>query len=264
MSSLRFRRYHWHNSKKAGLVYLDSSYELKGALILDDDDEVVFYEVHQEFLAENNRKRIFDFLATYKSGRKKLIEIKPHRRVCQFLEQIEDNRKYALDNGYDFEVWSESHLGFNSETEATVWADQYLSLTTETDYTKIRKDRAVLRSTKYYRKHIANNKIAVFCNYCNEEHNVLRLNYDKNIAKNGRYICEKEGGHISGSKPKLHLIKENPHASEGKKQCNECQQVKLFEEFSPDKSKRDGYSTRCKPCRSAKYKTKYHQNKNNK
>ena len=37
--------------------------------------------------------------------------------------------------------------------------------------------------------------------------------------------------------------------------------IKLFEDFSHDKSKRDGYSTRFKICRAAKYKQAYKNKK---
>jgi len=264
MSNLRFRRYHWHTSKKAGTVYLDSSYELKAALILDNDDDILFYELHQEFLNESGRKRITDFLVTYKSGKKKLIEIKPARRICQFTEQIEDNKKYAFSNGYDFQIWSEKELGFASEKDATEWADKYLSITTNTDYTAIRKERGKIRSKKHYLKKIADDQVTLYCEFCKKEHTALKLTHDRNLARNGRYICEREGGHIAGSLPKLHLRKDNPHVADGKKECASCQTVKLFEAFSPDKSKRDGYCRMCKECRSAKMKAAYEAKKANK
>ena len=119
------------------------------------------------------------------------------------------------------------------------------------------REQSAARMKGYYQRHFANDKVEVSCAFCNEVHHPLRLTYEKNIARNGRYICEREGGHIAGSKPKLALRKENPYASEGKKECNKCRVVKLFEEFSPDKSKRDGYCTMCKPCRSEKMKANY-------
>lgn len=119
------------------------------------------------------------------------------------------------------------------------------------------RQQSAARMKNYYQKHIATDQITVYCEFCKLEHTALRLTYDKNIARNGRYICEKEGGHIVGSKPKLSLRKENPYAIEGKKECNGCKDVKLFEEFSPDRTKRDGLCTVCKLCRSAKNKAAY-------
>ena len=113
------------------------------------------------------------------------------------------------------------------------------------------------KAKRYYHKHIATDTVEVYCEFCKENHTALRLTYDKNIKRNGRYICEKEGGHIAGSKPKLKLRKENPYAVEGKKRCNKCGNIKHLDEFSPDKTKRDGYSTRCKTCRAKIYKEKY-------
>lgn len=123
------------------------------------------------------------------------------------------------------------------------------------------REQSAARMKTYYQKHFANDKVEVPCSFCNEVHIALRLTYEKNIARNGRYICEREGGHIAGSKPKLTLRKENPYESEGKKECNKCKEVKLFEQFSPDKSKRDGYCNMCKPCRSNKMKANYAKKK---
>ena len=109
--------------------------------------------------------------------------------------------------------------------------------------------------------------VEVYCEYCKITHYVTRKNYERNIKRNvpiyGRYICGKEGGSISGSLPKPHLIKDNPYADEGKKQCNGCGEILLFECFSPDKTKKDGYCTRCKTCRAEKNKEAY-QNKQSK
>jgi hypothetical protein len=95
---------------------------------------------------------------------------------------------------------------------------------------------------------IAQDKVTVWCDYCGENHEALRLTHDKNLARNGRYICEREGGHIAGSKPKKKKV--NPYAAEGKKECVRCHEVKLFEEFGVDGSRSDGYACRCRQCRS--------------
>lgn len=67
------------------------------------------------------------------------------------------------------------------------------------------------------------------------------------MSNNGRYICEKEGGFIAGSKPKKK--KENPYSVDGKKECTQCKGIKPFKEFGFDKSRSDGYANRCKVCR---------------
>ena len=262
MSTNKYTRKHYHISPKAaGPVHTDSSYELRAVMLLDENQEVLTYEDHKSFIGKNGHKRFFDFLVTYKNGDKKLIEIKPISRINQFKEQIQDNRDYAAINGWIFEIWTEKELGFKNSKQITDWCDSYLKKTTGIDYANIRKQKICINVKKYYRKHIANKKINFICCFCNEEHEALFMTYNRNIARNGRYICEKEGGHMAGRLPKNHLKKDNPYACEGKKQCNECKGVKLFEEFSPDKSKRDSYSTRCKICRAAKYKAKYQEKK---
>lgn len=250
------RRTSYHNSLKAGLVYCDSSYELKAAVLLDQDENVITYTNHVPFIMEG-RNRVTDFLITKKNGNK-IIEIKPERRLEEFKEQIEDNKKYARENNWEFEVWTEKNLGFASEYYATKWADEYLSKIKGIDYVDIRKQRNLEKSHKHYKNKISKNKIKIYCNYCNEYHEILELCYKKNIAKNGKFICIIENGHLIGKRPKKKKI--NPYAVDGKKQCNACKEIKTFEEFSPDKTKTDGYSTRCKICRASVYKAKY-QNK---
>lgn len=252
MNNFKFTRRHYYDSPKAGLIYCESSYELKAALLLDEDENVLFYENQQYFQGASGKRRKFDFLVHYKNGVKKLIEIKPLKRLNDYAIQIEDNKKYANEKGYQFACWTEADLGFVSSDASKAWIDTYLTETTGIDYIAIRKKRSSNRTLKHYYNKIAIDKVKVFCEYCKLEHEPLRKNYDKNIAKNGRYICGKEGGSIAGSKPKLHLRKINPYAEEGKKECNGCKSIKLFAEFDKDKSKQDGLVTRCKECRKKK------------
>lgn len=248
--NLSKRRKSYHQSSKAGLIYCDSSYELKAALILDEDTEVITYENHLGFLNKNGKQRFIDFLVTYKDLSKKLIEIKPFRRICQFEDQIIDNKEWAANNNYGFMIWSEIELGFKSEYDATQWADQYLSKIHGIDYVESRKELSRQKAKRHYDAKIANDKILLFCEYCKENHEPLRLTHDKNIKKNGRYICEKEGGHIAGSRPKPHLQKINPHANIGMKQCIKCNNILPLENFSEKKAQ-------CKECRAKHYKEKY-------
>jgi len=265
MSTNKYTRKHYHtSSKSAGPVHADSSYELRASIILDQDPQILHYEDHQCFISNDGQTRIFDFLATCKNGDKKLIEVKPYARLKQFEKQIQDNKDYAEKMGWIFEIWTEKELGFDNSKKITNWADQYIKENTGIDYSIARKQKDCMKAKRYYRKKIANDKVEVPCVFCNEVHMALRLTYDKNIARNGRYICEREGGHIAGSKPKLSLRKDNPYSSDGKKECNKCKEVKLFEQFSPDKSKRDGYCTMCKPCRSEKMKASYESKKKKK
>lgn len=102
-------------------------------------------------------------------------------------------------------------------------------------------------------------KVDVWCDFCKETHTIYREIYRANIAKNGTYICAKHQGHIVGSRPKTKI--DNPYVEDGRKQCNECKEIKLFEEFAPDKTKSDGRSTKCKKCRAKKSFDKYHSDK---
>lgn len=246
---MKFVRRAYYKSPKAGTIFCDSSYELKAATILDSDESVLAFEKYVEFTGISGKKRKTDFIVTYKDGIRKLIEVKPKRRLVEFSEQIEDNKHFANSNGMDFMIWTETELGFNNEDEAKAWADEYHKTQTGTDYAALRRECATKRSKKHYKKHIATDTVQVQCAFCNTTHTALRLTYDKNIAKNGRYICEREGGHIAGSRPKPHLIKVNPYAAEGKKQCNKCQRILPLELFYIDKSKRDGYRAACRECR---------------
>jgi bisphosphoglycerate-dependent phosphoglycerate mutase len=128
------------------------------------------------------------------------------------------------------------------------WADEYRSQNSDIDYVALRKQKENEKVKRHYDKNIAANKVSFYCEYCKEDHETLKINYDRNITKNGRFICIKENGAITGKKSSNK--KENPYASEGKKQCTKCNEIKLFEEFGFDKSRSDGYANRCKGCRS--------------
>jgi hypothetical protein len=200
-----------------------------------------------------------DFLVHLKDGSKKMIEVKPERRIVQFQEQIEDGKRHAGQNGYEFVIWTEKELGFASEYFATKWADEYLSTIKPVDFVAIRKELDLKKAKKHYHKKIATQKITFHCSYCAEDHEVLQLTHERNIKKNGRFICHQE----NAEKPKPGINKkDNPFATEGKKQCVRCEDVKLFEEFGSDKSRRDGYASRCKICRREVANEKYESRKN--
>jgi len=255
---LKSRRQGYYETKKSvpKIMYYQSSYELKAATILDEMDDVASY-VNQHNFSIDGRERITDFIISWRDGTKTILEIKPERRLEQFKSQIDDNREYARKNGWKFEVWTESKLGFDSEHYATKWADEFISKITKVDFVQERKDRNLTKSKKYYAEKIATDKVSVFCEYCQLTHEALRLTHDKNIARNGRYICEREGGHIAGSRPKTHLKKANPHAADGKKECLGCKQVLLFSEYGTDKGRADGYASKCKECRRVAANEKY-------
>lgn len=242
------KRAGYYNSTKVGPVFYGSSYELKLCHMLDEDESVKTYETQIAYEAKD-RGRCLDFLITYTDGTKKAVEVKPKSRLGEEvnIDQISDSRANAEKNGWEFAVYTEDELGM-AEREIMEWADEIRSKDDGIDRVALRKENNNNKVKKYYKKHIAQDKVEVYCNFCNETHTPLRLTYERNIKRNnGEYICERHGGYIAGKKPKKK--KENPYAAEGKKQCTKCNQVKPFNAFGLDKSRSDGYSNRCRECR---------------
>jgi hypothetical protein len=240
------RRGVFESQKTGRKLSYDSSCELRLCWLIDSNEQVLDFETQLLFQI-NGRGRCLDCLIAYKSGKKKAIEIKPKKRLDEFKDQIEDSRKYALQNGWDFQVMTEYDLGMTC-SQIRLWADDYRTKSTGIDYHAYRKEINKNKAQKYYKNHIAGNTVEIYCEYCKENHNPLKLTYDRNIKRNGRYICEREGGSISGKRPKKKKI--NPYENEGKKQCDNCEKILLIEEFSKGKNI-------CKVCRAKKYKENY-------
>lgn len=254
------KRQGWYPSEKTGKwMYYGSSYELRLCWLLDQDDYIKTYETQIGYEGQNN-SRCLDFLVTDIYDIKRAIEVKPESRLNEQynIEQIADSRIHAEKMGWSFEVYTEINLEMTAR-EIRTWADDYRKTITGIDYAEHRMEIDRQKGLRHYHKHIATDKVDVWCDYCKETHSPLRLTYDKNIKRNGKYICEKHGGFIAGSKPKKK--KENPYASEGKKQCTECTEIKLLGEFGSDKSREDGYANRCKICRAKAATKKYQEGK---
>lgn len=253
----------WHKSPKAGDIFYRSSYEKKAYLILDKDENVINYKaetVQIKFLNPIKNIESFylvDIEVEYKDQKRKIIEVKPEKWLEDQIVKIkiEAAKNYAKENNIEFEVWTELNLFGPIYNKNQI--ENFIESLDENYQEKI-KENANKRSKKYYKNHIAQDKIEVWCDYCKETHQPLRLTYEKNITRNnGKYICEKHGGFIAGSKPKKK--KENPYALEGKKLCiGPCGQIRLFNEFGSDKSRQDGYASQCKICRAQSAKNKYH------
>ena len=258
------KRQGWHQSKKAGLVFYGSSYELRLCYELDADPSVKTYQTQISYQA-GERWRCLDCLVTYTDGNNKSIEVKPESRLCEQanIDQINDSKEFADSQGWSFEVYTEKTFGM-TDKELRDWSDIVRSQTGDFDWVAFRKELNCKKAKKHYHKHIAQDTVEVHCSFCNEEHTPLRLTHDKNIARNGRYICEREGGHIAGSRPKPHLQKNNPHIADGKKECSSCCQILELSRFSPDNTRRDGLCGRCKECRSKAMTKNYNAKKNKK
>lgn len=250
------KRNGWHDSPKAGKVFYGSSYELLLCVELDANDQILTYQT-QVYYEVDGHGRCLDVLITALSGAKTAIEVKPESRLNEQanIDQIEDSLSYATIMGWKFDVYTETHFGMTAK-EIRDWADQYLSELGDFDWVEHRKETNKKKAKKHYDNVISKDTVAVWCDFCQETHQPLRLTYEKNIERNGEYICEKHGGFIAGSKPKKKKI--NPYAAEGKKQCTgPCSEVKPFEEFGLDKSREDGYANRCKICRADSARKKY-------
>jgi hypothetical protein len=246
------KRQGWFPSVKTGKwMFYGSSYELRLCWMLEQDNSVKTYETQIGY-EWDGRGRCLDFLITYHDEKKLAVEVKPQSRLNEeeFIKQLYDSKAHAESKGWKFEVYTELTLGMTYQ-QIRNWADDYRKSITGVDYTAHRLEMDRKKAKKHYDTKIAVNKVEVFCEYCKLDHTPLRLTYERNIERNGRYICEREGGSISGSKPKKK--KENPYAAEGKKLCiGPCGLLKLLDEFGDDKSRSDGKATRCKICRASK------------
>lgn len=246
-------------------IYYGSSYELRCMFLLENNPLVKYYNRAETFLDSDNKSRNPDLQVKYNDNSIAIIEVKPKGRLKEeaVKKQIEETYKFSISKGYRFFVWTEKDSELKSDHHIIDWAKKFIAKTTgNTFWIERQLENNRRKANKFYNTHISPNKIEIFCEYCKEIHTPLKLTYNKNITRNKRYICEKEGGHIAGSLPKPHLIKENPYKEQGKKECLLCKQILIFENFGKDKSRRDGYSDKCKECRSKIAKNKYNEKKN--
>lgn len=257
------KRSGWYKSTLTGKwMFYGSSYELRLCWMLDQDPTIKEYETQIGY-TWNGRGRCLDFLITFKNGRKKAVEVKPAQRLgeAEVIEQMADSEAHALSQGWTFGLTTEAELGMTYD-QIRRWADELRTEITGIDYVEYRLERDRKKAKKHYDAKIATDTVEVYCDYCKTTHNPLRLTYEKNIERNGEYICEAKGGSIAGKKPKTHLIKENPYADQGMKECiGPCGQVKPLDQFGADKSRRDGYASQCKGCRAKKAAASYHEKK---
>lgn len=253
------------NKNETGYVYFDSSYELRAAYLLDQDQTVIYFSTQNKFENLNQCGRRMDFLVRNKDNTTSIIEIKPTNRLNEdsVKEQIKDNKNYADSQGYNFFLWSEFELGFKSDYDLIKWAIIKFDELNGTDLVELRKERNNTKVKKHYHEKIKNTRAIFFCDYCKCEHDIIQNVYDNNVKRNGRYICHNESAHKSGN-GKGGKIKENPYAEEGKKQCTKCMNILEYKDFGSDPSRKDGYSNRCKKCRSKAAMERYNTNKKQK
>lgn len=243
-------------------IHYNSSYELRCCYMLENNINIIEFDRCCRFKGINGWREP-DIKATYSDGSVEIIEIKPKERLSEeeVKLQLSDTAQYAKDINARFMVWTEEDSGLGDYDGIIRWAKEYLLSIGDEEiakWIKISEEKKAIRRVKYQLEDKLN-KIEFFCEFCNESHNVRQSGYNRNIKRNARYICEREGGKIAGSKPKpgLHVV--NPHAGEGKKECSGCHDVKLLNEFDNRARSWDGKSSKCKECASKINKEKYNQ-----
>lgn len=248
-------RGYYKSEKNNSEIYYGSSFELRCIFLLEMDDNVKSYRRCDTFVNSNGKYRNPDLFVEYQDGLSGIIEVKPCYSLKDeaVVQQIQDSRNYCAKNNYLFRIWTEEDSLLGDEKAIVKWAKNHLKAHGNTEFADKQKYKNKIKANKYYQKKISSDKVDVYCDFCKVNHNPLRLTYEKNINRNnGKYVCERLGGHISGSKPKKK--KNNTYADLGKKKCiGECNRVLPFECFSTGKSQ-------CKECRAKLYKERYRKN----
>lgn len=229
--------------KSQANIFFSSSYELR-CLFLLEQDENVKKVARCEGFATAKQSHIPDFLVEYIDNSKSIIEVKPERRLAESQTQIQNSLLFAQKQGYTYKIWTEKDSGLSGEKAITQWALDYLDAMHNGNYNEIRKQNNRLKGQRHYEKKIATTKTTIWCSFCQQEHVILTLSYNKNIAKNGRYICIKENGFLIGKKGKKKI-----QIIDDCKKCSCCQKMLPLTSFNKDKTRRCGYSSRCRDCR---------------
>lgn len=171
----------WHESPKAGKVFYRSSYEKKAYLILDADETVKTYRAETVQIDYYHPKKdieatyLVDIEIEYVDGSMKWVEVKPAAWLEDdvVVAKLDAGDLYAHEAGVPFEIWTEVELfgPIYNEKHLRSFVDSLSK-----DDGDGRKEAAKRRVKKYYRKHVATNKVTVHCEFCNADHEVLELN----------------------------------------------------------------------------------------
>jgi len=220
---------------------------------LEKDKRVVSYET-QVYYEINERSRSLDFLVVYDDGSKAAIEVKPLKRLSEVenILQMDDSAAYAKSQGWSFEIWAERELEISNWKIARDRADEYRKIHHLLDYALYRKDLDRKRAKRYYDTKVAPDTVAIFCEFCQDYHVRSRKLYEKNVGKNGRFICIKENGSIVGKKKRKPKV--SPYGIDMKRCKGQCDRVLHIDNFSKGKAV-------CKECRADHYKEKYRESK---
>ncbi len=252
-------RGHFYSVKNERAVYFGSSYELRCAYLLEEDPRVLRYQRCDAFRGVEGWRNP-DFLVTLQGGRQEVLEVKPGARLLEHAVcgQLQESQQYAARHGWGFRVWTEKDSQLGGEKEIVAWALGYLAAKGDSAFEAERKVARQQVRARHYAKLTAD-RVEVRCDFCQAVHTPMRQSFDRNVKKNGRYICERLGGHVAGQKPKP--LKQNPWAVEGKKQCSVCAQVLDLTEFDVRRRVRDGRAAACKACVSKRNALRYQANK---
>jgi hypothetical protein len=242
------RGYYWSEKNKCSIYYA-SSYELRCLFLLENDSNVASFCRCDAFKGEDGWRNP-DLLVGFSDGRSEVWEIKPEGMLSKDVvqAQIEESKRFAKSRGEKFRLWTERDSGFDSYHSIISWAKEFLVSIGQTEWSeKQKKGRRKIRR-RYYERNISSKKVEVWCDFCQDSHSLLKLTYDRNMKKNGRFICIRENGHMVGKRGKDHLRKTNPYETEGKKQCTKCLEIKPMDAFSIRRASYDGLSPSCKDC----------------
>lgn len=186
-----------------GEVYYGSSYELRYLYLVNKIENIKEITRGDIFKDSQGKSRNPDFKITHEDGTIEIVEIKPEKRCKEEKTQIQINEtiKYADKNNYKFSLWTEKESQLSGEREIISWAKKIILETTgNADWIIKQKEISKKSTRKHYENKIKNNKIEVYCGFCKTHHKILKLSYNINIKKNGKYIYIKENGHIIGKR----------------------------------------------------------------
>jgi len=243
-------RGHFESAKNGRHVYFGSSYELRCLFLLESDSAVTSFRRCDAFKGQDGWRNP-DLWVEFAHGAAEVWEIKPSVMLTSLAvqNQVRESELFAKANSAGFRVWTEQDSGLRNDHEIVSWAINYLdSKNSNSSLAERKKEGRKRIRCRHYERRIASERVEVWCDYCKKTHTPLRLTHDKNLKRNGIYVCERYGGHLAGKRPKDHLRKENPYAVDGKKQCTACIEVKPVELFGVRRASRDGLAFRCKEC----------------
>lgn len=236
------------SAKNGRSVYYGSSYELRCLVVLEADPGVASFRRCDAFKGQDGWRNP-DLWIEFVDGRSEVWEVKPEDMLSHptVRAQIAESMEFARSAGAGFRLWTEKDSGLGSDHDIVKWAREYLVGTGEHHYDDHHREVRKRIRQRYYAK-IAADKVEVKCDFCGVCHYPLRMTYDRNIKRNGVYVCERRGGYLAGKLPKVRLRTPNPYASDGLKKCSTCSAIRPVEEFSVRAVSWDGRFHRCKEC----------------